>query len=166
MFTVNASRGSGSPSLSHLRPTLRFTVTAFEGLGSPFQRGHSNCLRCESKSFLQGCHANKHSKRCAKSHVLDRRASCPAVPTLTSIRTITFLQHTLRTLAHIRDHQNNARKSHIDTGIRLTATSFPAPSSIWRARLLKICELGYLELPGGTGNGFSNFFGGEPKSSV
>ena len=39
MFTVNASRGSGSPSLSHLRPTLRFTVTAFEGLGSPFQRG-------------------------------------------------------------------------------------------------------------------------------
>ena len=46
-------------------------------------------FRCESKSFLQRCHTNKHSKRCAKSHVLDRRASCPAVPTLTSIWTIT-----------------------------------------------------------------------------
>ena len=30
--------GSGSPSLSHLRPTLRFTVTDFEGLGQYIKR--------------------------------------------------------------------------------------------------------------------------------
>ena len=36
-------------------------------------------LHCQSKSFLQGCHANSHSTRCAKSHLLNRRASCPAI---------------------------------------------------------------------------------------
>ena len=123
-------------------------------------------FRCESKLFLHGFHANSHSTRCAKSHLLDRRASCPAVPTLTSIRTITFLQHTLRTLAHIRDHQNNARKSHIDTGIRLTATSFPAPSSIRSSAPLEILRTWFFRTAWRETKRLLNFFGGEPKSSV
>ena len=55
-------------------------------------------LRCESKSFLQGCRANSHSRRCAKSHILDRRSSCPAMAKLTSVDYVSsFLQHILRT---------------------------------------------------------------------
>ena len=99
--------------------------------------------RCESKPFLQGCHAKKHSMRCTKSHVLDRKASSPAVSMLTSIRPITFLQHILRTLTHIRDN-TNTKASLIDKRIRLTATSCPAPREVdwWQTNSVAVTVLG------------------------
>ena len=70
--------------------------------------------------------------RCTKSYVLNRRASFPAMPTLTSIRPIAFLQN----------HTNNTRASRVDTAIPLTATSYSALSSI---QLYKLGQKNCLE---------------------
>ena len=87
--------------------------------GAQFGATHDHTEICllllgRAAILLHKSHVKRYSMRCTKSHVINWRVSCPAVPTLTSIQPTTFLPHPLsymKTFDHIPERTNTRSRA-------------------------------------------------------